>query len=152
MSRLQANEMIASYKSMIKACSAGLVLIYRSSSTNKSALLIPSRIRSNVTPPIEPYLNIEKTLKPKLGDMEESLFMRNKSNQNYDLNEMIISAERLNYIESEEERLHKRKEEMRPLFSEKSDQKLLENLKQEGKSIKESLKKLRTERWKIHIE
>ena len=141
--------MNVSYNSIIKARSAGLVVVSRCCSTNKSALFIPNRIRSNITPPIEPYLNIEKTLKPKMGDMEKSLLLRKKRNHTYDLNEMLKSAERLNYIELEEERLNKRKEEMTPLYSEKNDLELLDNLKQEGKAIKESLKELRTERWRI---
>ena len=93
-----------SNKPLLKASSIGLEVLSRNCSLKKSALFIPNRIRTSITPSVDPYLNITKTLSPIVDDMQESLSKRIKRND-YDLKDIIKSADRLNQIESEEARM-----------------------------------------------
>ena len=139
--------MIVFNRSFLKASSFGLEVISRTCSSQKSALFIPNRIRSQITPCVEPYINIEKNL--EIDGIKKSLIKRSKDQYNSDLNDMIKSAERLSDIEYEEARLEKRIEEIRSSISEESDINLKEDLINETKTIRKSIKELRNERWKI---
>ena len=137
-----------SNKSLLKASSIGLDVLSRNCSLKKSALFIPNRIRTNITPSVDPYLNITKTLTPIVDDMQQSLSKRIQRN-GYDLKDIIKSADRLNQIEWEEARLFEIRDQTRILISEEKDQSKIEKLKEDAKELKESLKKLRNERWEI---
>ena len=128
----------------------GIKIISKNCSTNKSALLVSGRIKSSVTPPVEPCLNIEHILKNKCSEMKASLALRNKGNViNISLDEIIRAAERLRSIEEEERLLNCRRDEIKALFKESEDPLTIDNIKEEAKKIKSSLKTLKYERWNI---
>ena len=141
--------MIVIHRSILKVNAACFEVMSRNCSSHKSSLFIPNRIRSQITPCVEPYLNIEKYLKPTVNDMEKSLVQRTNDNRSYDLNDMINSAERLSSIETEEDNLQQRKEEINSLISIEQDLNVIEDLKKEVIAIRDSMKVLRVERWKI---
>jgi len=141
--------MIVIYRSILKLNVACFEVMSRNCSSHKSSLFIPNRIRSQITPCVEPYLNIEKYLKLTINDMEKSLIKRTNDNRSYDLNDILNSAERLSTIETEEDHLQKRKEEINSLISIEKDRNVVEDLKKEVKAIRDSMKVLRAERWKI---
>ena len=141
--------MIVRYRSILKVNAAFFEVMSRNCSSHKSALFIPNRIRSQITPCVEPYLNIEKYLKPIVNDMEKSIVKRLDDNHSYDLNDIINSAERLSTIETDEDHLQKRIEEINSLLSVEKDLDVIEDLKKEVKAIRDSMKALRAERWKI---
>ena len=146
---LQKSRMIVIYRSILKVNAACFEVMSRNCSSHKSALFIPNRIRYQITPCVEPYLNIEKDLKPTVNDMQKSLVKRSNDNCSYDLHDIINSAERLSSIESDEDHLHKRLEEKNSRISIEKDLNVIEDLKKEVKAIRDSMKVLRAERWKI---
>ena len=141
--------MIVIYRSILKANAACFEIMSRNCSSHKSALFIPNRIRSQITPCVEPYLNIEKDLKPAVNDMEKSILKRLNNNRSDNLNGIINLAERLSTIEIDEDHSQKRIEEINSLISVEKDLNVIEDLKTEVKAIRDSMKALRAERWKI---
>ena len=125
-------------------------ILTRGCSTGKSALLVSGRNRMNTTPPVEPYLNIEKDLGLNVSKMQSSLLQRNKSkNDSINLDEILNQSARLRFIDAEEERLNCRREKIKEIFKHSPNQLTLDDLKKEGRNIKKTLKILRDERWEI---
>ena len=125
-------------------------ILSRGCSTDKSALLVSGRNRMNTTPPVEPYINIEKDLRSNVSEMQSSLSQRNKSeNNSINLHEILNRSARLRLIDAEEERLNYRREEIKELFKDSQDKLAPDDLKKEGRDIKKTLKLLRDERWEI---
>jgi seryl-tRNA synthetase len=111
---------------------------------------VSGRNLNNTTPPVVPYLNIEKELGSNIPQMHSSLLLRNKSkNNSINIHEILKGSARLRCIYAEEENLNCRREEIKEIFKHNPNQLTVDDLKKEGRDIKKTLKLLRDERWEI---